>query len=308
MNRSHDPPPVSDPPPDLTIAADTPCVRCGYNLRGLTPDMACPECFTPVAHTLQGNLLAYADPEWLARLRRGVALKLLNLLLGILLTVATVVALVLAGSQPGARAKTELLMLVIALPLALLGIWAVFLITAQEPRVSLDEDPVTLRTIVRACTVITQGGHLARAGLEALEKSGNVAEIALVCLWITASLAGIVAYFGEFVYLRRFAHRVPDLPLARSTTIVMWGMVTSVVIAGIGGALFALLAGLGKSAGPVGAVACVGAAASLVFTLWYVHLLLRYHSMFGNALAGAREMNEPPPAPPAEPATGTPFP
>jgi hypothetical protein len=50
----------------LVINCDFPCIRCGYNLRTLTPSHSCPECQHPVARSL--DLSAYAWP--LPRLRR----------------------------------------------------------------------------------------------------------------------------------------------------------------------------------------------------------------------------------------------
>ena len=47
------------------------CVHCGYNLRGLSTDRKCPECGTPIAKSLRGDLLSSADPDWLRRLHRG---------------------------------------------------------------------------------------------------------------------------------------------------------------------------------------------------------------------------------------------
>lgn len=61
------------------LATDTPCTSCGYNLRGLRHDQACPECGAEVWRSCQGDLLRFADPEWLKRLRLGVWLLLASL-------------------------------------------------------------------------------------------------------------------------------------------------------------------------------------------------------------------------------------
>ncbi|HVT88882.1 MAG TPA: DUF2007 domain-containing protein [Tepidisphaeraceae bacterium] len=39
-------------PIDPTLQADLPCVKCGYNLRGLTPANRCPECGLPILRSL----------------------------------------------------------------------------------------------------------------------------------------------------------------------------------------------------------------------------------------------------------------
>ena len=54
-------------PADLSVAAldqNLPCLRCGYNLRTLATNARCPECSTPIASSLDTNLLRYADPSW----------------------------------------------------------------------------------------------------------------------------------------------------------------------------------------------------------------------------------------------------
>jgi hypothetical protein len=53
------------------VLEDRPCRTCGYNLRTLPVDAACPECATPVALSLRGNLLRDSDPAWLRRLAIG---------------------------------------------------------------------------------------------------------------------------------------------------------------------------------------------------------------------------------------------
>ena len=71
-----------------TITEDFFCTRCGYNLRGLTLDRLCPECAAPVARSIHGRLLKYADPDWMDRLRFGTVLMLWNLLIGLVTGVA----------------------------------------------------------------------------------------------------------------------------------------------------------------------------------------------------------------------------
>lgn len=47
------------------------CVSCGYDLRGLPAEGACPECATPIARSLLGDRLAGADVRWLTLVHRG---------------------------------------------------------------------------------------------------------------------------------------------------------------------------------------------------------------------------------------------
>jgi hypothetical protein len=50
----------------------TPCLRCGYNLRGLRDDGRCPECGLAVARSaVSGDDLGHAPPGWLASLAWG---------------------------------------------------------------------------------------------------------------------------------------------------------------------------------------------------------------------------------------------
>jgi hypothetical protein len=56
------------------VTADAPCVRCGYNLRGLPHDGNCPECGIVVCGSLDPNTLRFADRAWLRRLSTGLSL------------------------------------------------------------------------------------------------------------------------------------------------------------------------------------------------------------------------------------------
>jgi hypothetical protein len=63
--------PIPAPPPTPQVIDDLPCRTCGYNLRTLATDAVCPECATPIAASLGGELLRYADPNWLSSIDTG---------------------------------------------------------------------------------------------------------------------------------------------------------------------------------------------------------------------------------------------
>lgn len=58
---------------DGRLDTDVYCVGCGYNLRGQLPTGVCGECAARVEWSLRGSALYFADPNWVARLRSGVA-------------------------------------------------------------------------------------------------------------------------------------------------------------------------------------------------------------------------------------------
>jgi len=59
-------------PTDPRIVMSLACVACHYDLRGLAPDSACPECSTPIGESLDPERLIFADRMWLGYLNAGV--------------------------------------------------------------------------------------------------------------------------------------------------------------------------------------------------------------------------------------------
>lgn len=283
---------------DGTIGQDVACVHCGYNLRGLTADGRCPECNSPVGRSIHGNLLAFADPAWLGTLQLGVRVKLWNILI-MLAAAAIAIVLGLVGAPTQALVIT-------ALPAAVVGLWATILLTTQEPRISLSEDTVSLRRIVRVCALLAMLEPLR----ELEDRLSGGARVILVIVLIASVIAGLVQAFGEFVYLRRFARRIPDERLERSTTTVMWGVVVGLTLVGVG-AVVAVATGIpiGGAGGGGGAPAggavfgmmvpmCLGGVIVLIFVIWNIALLFQYKRAFSDALAAG---TGPEPAPGAIP-------
>ena len=284
--------PARVPPPGQPLTEDLKCTRCGYNLRGLTLDKLCPECATPIARSVHGNLLRYADPDWLDKLRLGTKLMLWSIL--IVLVLAVPAGLIMTAGLP------QVVVSIVFMLAGILGLWAMFLITTPEPAIAFNEDPLTLRRIVRGCAVVS---FLGVAAQEAAQAAGMVA--AVLVAESLLGMIGLVAHIGLFICLRRLARRIPDEKLPRQTTIVIWGyagasgllllgnIVTVPPIVGsvVGGrAPTAPPSAPGIIAGSiVGAFMCLGGLGSLVFGIWSVVLLLRYHGAFKNAVAQARQ-------------------
>lgn len=274
-------PPISLPAG--TIAADLQCIHCGYNLRGLQPAGRCPECGGPIEDSRQGHLLRYAEVEWLKRLRFGTALKYWYVGINILSGIAGV-ALVAAGFP-------EVLVMVLPLAAGALSLWGTMCITAQEPRISLQEDPVTVRKVVRGFAI---AGFA--AGLIVLIDPDDATAIAGI-VGIIGGLLGMVALGGELIYYRRFAKRIPDDKLTVSTRRLFW---YSVIVASLWitvvGALGILSAAAAPAAGApappiqevlmivLAAVAFVSSLLMLIGLLWYVRTLVRYRKAFAQAI------------------------
>ncbi len=288
--------PMNMPLPGQPLTEDLKCARCGYNLRGLTLDKLCPECATPIARSIHGNLLQYADPDWVEKLRFGTALMFWHMLIGV--SVGGSVAGITVIGLP--QALTSILGIIAGV----LGLWAAFLITTPEPVNALSEHPMTLRKLVRACAIANFCGVW-------VQEAGKIGGLGVVIMVVGGILAlvGIVSYFGFFVYLRRFALRIPDESLAAQTRVVMWGFVVGMaLLVALGIVLGIVLAALVPGAvttrggpgigaatataatepGPLAfmwlrAFAYGGPVAVLVFGIWYIVLLFRYHAAFKEA-------------------------
>jgi len=300
------PPPFAQPAPAEVLQEDRACARCGYNLRGLRSDGMCPECGAPIQHSLQGNMLKFADGGWLEKVKLGIALKLWNVLFGL---IAGAVTLVTTKLFPNAA---PFIVVVISILGTILGITAAWLLTAPEPNIAVAEDPMSLRRVVRVCAVIGGLGGFVQQAVSPgtmpttpMTASSTVppATFAIVTVIVggVMVIAGVVALFGEFVYLRRFARRVPDKKLEDSTTVVMWGVCASAVAVAIAGVIAAVAyipaARAAAATGttptpPMGALAamgvfgCFGGLGFLVFGIWNLALLVQYHGRFKEAATG----------------------
>ncbi|MBI3834960.1 MAG: hypothetical protein HY287_11575 [Planctomycetes bacterium] len=311
-------PPSSNEPMAASIVAspigiDIACAHCGYNLRGLVREMRCPECGTPVGQSFHGKLLRFADSHWLRRVRIGTSLKLWNILFVILLTGGLIFL-----RSVGAPRFFSLLVLIV---IATLGVAAAFLITSPEPSAVMEESGLSLRRVIRASAIcVFVGGILQNVAdiggtirsVPSIAASSKAAHILLFVFGALLQLAGIAQMFGEFVYFRRFARRIPDPKLEQSTSTVMWGLVISyaaILAVGTIGAVIGIMAltattGLGGGGTPplppaaaggivlMGFAGCFAGMSLFVFGIWYLVLLISYRQAF----KFAADSQGPPPA------------
>jgi hypothetical protein len=201
-----------------------------------------------VGQSLYGNWLRLADPTWLSKLKLGAVLKLWGLLVGFVMG-AGVVFITVAGLPP-------LFIILLSVAAGVFGLAAVFLITAPEPTIGAAEDPINLRKTVRLCAVLGfLGGQLAQ-GL------GSMLGMSVIVAGHILSLGGVVAMLGEFVYLRRFARRIPNPKLAKQTTVVMWGFGSATVASFAVGIVTAILGAMTFAALPAPPIAPGGTPAT----------------------------------------------
>lgn len=196
--------PVSRPPrqADRNIQTDTPCRRCGYNLRSLAESGKCPECATPIALSIRGDLLQHADPNWVATLARGATLVVYAIGTAIVAFILTLVA-ALAGFP------IDWLLITVWVLAGLTVLVAQWLLTRPDPSAPADEGLWTGRRILRILLCVA----LAIVGLEQIVPLlGPLAShpklvIAAGIVTAAAVLCWAVAYFR---YLASLCDRIPD--------------------------------------------------------------------------------------------------
>jgi hypothetical protein len=250
---------------------DLPCRNCGFNLRGLSPDRACPECGTSIELSLREPLLRFAEPGWVRTLARGATWVLAGVLVGFIAGVAAAVV-----AAQGAVLPAVLIASVPQVPYVL-GIWW---LTSPEPGGLDGDDPVS-RAIARwgAVTAVAIGA----ASIALI----NAPALTNQALDTVEGLAGTVAYFALLVYTRKLALRLPDARLAKHTRTVMWGIVVSYGVIVVGAVVLGVLVATGPNSpgGPPNALVfatavplLIGGAGTLVFGIWSLVLLFQYRS------------------------------
>jgi hypothetical protein len=217
-------------PPDTTpavpldanglLAADLACRKCSYNLRGLSVEGLCPECGRAIGLSVVGDLLRYSDPNWLRTLRRGINLILLDIILVVLLLIASI-ALTAAGTAFTIRETTGS-----AIGFAIQGIFFLggWFLTMPDPS-GIGEDLYgTSRKVIRVTLLIGVTQPLVEFVKAAIGPSSVELRLGLDILDMAITLVGAIGHVAQLQYLRKLALRIPDRKLSDRARLVMWGL------------------------------------------------------------------------------------
>ncbi|MBU0617853.1 MAG: hypothetical protein KKI02_09060 [Planctomycetes bacterium] len=238
------------------IIVDTTCRRCGYNLRGLREDGRCPECGTAIGLSTRGDLLRFAEPEWVDKLARGVRYILWGIVLQIVIGG-------LVGCATGFYGQSAAVAGVVALIAGLLRIYGGWLLTSPDPSRIGEDRHITTRKTVRAGLIAGVFGDVT-----------DVAELTLPPVaWLTAmfglasvvlGLVWAVGVFALFAYVAKLSERIPEPKLVSFARFMRWAWAAGL---GISVVVIALLALWLFSAGGMAAItAAVGGTAPATTT------------------------------------------
>jgi len=255
------------------LAVDIFCIRCGYNLRGLLRETVCPECGGQIERSLHGRWLRFAEPSWLDSLRFGTLLMLWNLLL----MLGTGIAAGIFATLGSPIAWVNLL----DIPSAAIAVWAIVLVTRQEPAIALTEEAMTLRKALRRAAVLILVLHVVKLGV-----GFSFGMIGIQLMILALQIVGVVVQCCLLAYFRGLAARIPRPWLEKSTTRAIWGIAASGGVS-IGFNLTAFWILTQPPGGPAMwlIVVQVGiGVVGLVFFVWYVVLLFLYHGAWKQAL------------------------
>lgn len=285
---------------DGCLIDDIACRGCGYSLRGLKPDGACPECTAPIERSIRGDMLQYADPDWVSRLARGAGMLALALVLSIALPVAVILLKWPALGATPAAWRTLPFSLALMLPLLLRAV-AIWLATAPDPALRDRESPWSARSMARwlgllaaalAMLAIITGGPLGVTTMRPFSAWWTTTgSVWLRTAWYAAqAIIAAAAVIALLKYAIALALRVPDERLSRQCrgVLVVFALASFLHVSLRCVSIYADGAGFrGALSGGARAALGLSGAALALCGVWCVTLSMRFRA----ALQGAAKMS-----------------
>ena len=200
------------------------CIKCGYNIKGLFAEGHCPECGTPVAQSLRGDLLQHAAGDYVKTILTGHSWVLNSILVSIILQIAGAFVGFSVGAAGGTAASREFTALAAfaALAVSVWGLLGYLKLTTPDPQFDGSSQPERARVIVRAVAYAQMGIR----GMLAAFSAFSTPSAAMVLVLGGLNALAIVAFAIQFVammnYTRWLARRVPDAWIVRRAGMYRW--------------------------------------------------------------------------------------
>jgi hypothetical protein len=199
-------------PSGSIVTLDTTCRRCGYNLRGLDEAGRCPECGTPIGLSTQGDLLRYADPLWLVRLRDGLWLMTAGALCVVFMQLQN---FVLPLRMPFWMQP------LVYFAFGLISISGAWLLTVADPAGLAEDQYVSTRKLIRITIVLGLAYRIFAFGANATSVSPDM-RLLLTILAICFGFVSIAGFCLTCKYLAQLSDRIPRPGLVRFSRHLMW--------------------------------------------------------------------------------------
>ena len=222
------------------------CRGCGYDLKGLAPDGVCPECGMAIARSLAASdLLEYSSPEYVATLHKGTFIVLAAIIAMILCTFGMVGGAILGTAAGMGTGGIETLFKLLLTLCAFASAYGWWLLSSPDPASREGQRGEKARKVVRICTLIGAGLGVAgfvlglfvtatsftfpggappggaQPGTGASAAAG-LASIFGLLLALINSIAGVIAFFAQMLYVRWLAPRLPNEWVFRRAKLLLW--------------------------------------------------------------------------------------
>ena len=263
---------TAQPAPDdrpYEIHRDTPCLACGYNLRGLQSNGRCPECGSAIADSLTDDRLMFAHLPYVRKLSRGTKVLLAGLIFSLVpVAVALLMSVGILRLVVSIFIPWRVLDVVLFSPYAWLSVLlfsiGAWLVTAREVA-----RPMELRRWRMVCRVS------AGCALAMLLVDMGVCLTPAIMSWalffadqslsFAREIAAMFVFFALLSCLQRMAERLPDIRLRKTTRLLKWVLI-GVPILSIGEPFLTRLTGFAVSARVV----------QFALEIWLFILMLKY--------------------------------
>lgn len=248
---------ISDRPGPIegVVAPDILCRACAYELKGIGVGAACPECGTPVASSLRGDMLEGSSPRYVRGLWLGALLAEISvplMMLAWFLVVPAAIALAeraanSGGSAVDANKSVLVLQGMLTFVLAAVSLAGWWLLTQPDQGYAAGAKDIRARRLLRSLVLIRAAGALlglvvimvpavASSPFAAFTgniqvSSGNKANtIHNPTWWLAIGLRGV--FLGVFVlqflvacrFLQALAARVPSARAAKHAGRAAWAI------------------------------------------------------------------------------------